>query len=150
MTTIFACAASGVMVCDSRVVLDTGVWFPCTKIFRWRGELIGVAGDAKDGDAWIDWHKAGRVKKPPKPANHDEFEALILRPSGLFYVTEGAHEIKQERGFHGIGSGGGCAIAVYVALKRLGIEPDAKLCVQAACEADSGTGGRVRVYHLKA
>jgi ATP-dependent protease HslVU (ClpYQ) peptidase subunit len=112
--------------------------------------LIGVAGDCKDGDEWLDWHKGGRRGKPPKPKNPDEFSALILRKAGLFSVTEGAHEMKIDRGFHAIGSGGACAIAAYIAIKRTGIQPDPRLCVQIAAEVDSSTGGRIIVHKLKA
>jgi hypothetical protein len=149
MTTIFADAHAGVMVCDSRVVSDDGVWFPARKVIRCHGELIGVAGDCKDGDEWLDWHKGGRKGKAPKPKTPDEFSALILRSSGLFSVTEGAHEMKIDRGFHGIGSGGACAIAAYLAIKSRGQDPDPKTCVLIAAEVDSSTGGRVIVHKLK-
>lgn len=146
MTTIFADASAGVMVCDSRMVSDAGVWFPCRKVVRSGDELIGVSGDAKEGDEWLEWHLSGRQGKAPKTGN--EFQALILRGSGLVEVTEGAHEMPIDRGFHGIGSGGACAIAAFLTMMRTGVVPSAKLAVEIASDVDSGTGGEIVVHVL--
>lgn len=139
MTTIFADAKAGVMVCDSKIS-SGGTWYPATKVYRHNGELIGLAGDCKDGDAWLKWYRSG--KKGPVPKG-DEFEGLILRETGLYKLNTSAHEILMERGFHGVGSGGGCATAAFMA------GADAQKSVQIACEIDAGSGGDVVVHKLK-
>jgi ATP-dependent protease HslVU (ClpYQ) peptidase subunit len=139
VTTIFASAQDGVMICDSKIS-SGGTWYPATKVYRINGELVGLAGDCKDGDAWLKWYRSG--KKGPGPKG-DEFEGLILRETGLYKLNTNAHEILIERGFHGVGSGGGYAVAAFMA------KPDALDAVNIACQVDLGSGGAIVVHKLK-
>jgi hypothetical protein len=139
MTTIVASAQHGIMVADSKMVADT-VWFPVEKIIRHKNELIGTAGDEEETAKWLDWYMAGKLGKEPK--KFTEFEALILRPSGLYYLCANTHEIKVPRGFHGIGSGGAAAVVALLCGKH------PRDAVRIACMVDQGSGGRISSVRL--
>lgn len=73
MTTIFADAKKGVMVADSRCTAD-GIWYPMTKVHRVDGTLLGIAGNVKEGHAWLKWFQGGKKGARPK------LEAFDSRP----------------------------------------------------------------------
>jgi ATP-dependent protease HslVU (ClpYQ) peptidase subunit len=139
VTTIFACEKAGVMVTDSRCTSD-GIWLPMTKVHRVGQELVGIAGNVKDGLAWLKWYRGGAKGARPKL---ESFSALVLRNDGLYSFESDGLEMKVERGFHGIGSGGACAIAAFMA----GV--DAERAVHIACAIDTASGGDVIVHRLK-
>lgn len=139
MTTIFADHGSGVMVCDSKCSSD-GSWYPVTKVFRVRDELIGIAGSLKEGRAWLKWYSGGKRGVRPKL---ESFAALSLRQDGLYELCSDGLELLVERGFLGVGSGGACATAAFMA----GAEPFK--AVQIACQIDVGSGGDVISHSLK-
>lgn len=139
MTTILACVKEGVMVSDSRCSAD-GVWYPMTKIWRLPGELVGMAGDVKSGRAWLKWYANGKKGARPKLEN---FIGLSLRADGLYDIGSDGLELLVERGYHGIGSGGNCALAAYMA----GAKPLA--AVEIACAIDLHSGGKIVVEKLK-
>jgi hypothetical protein len=140
MTTIFADAKTGVMVCDTKCTSDTE-WFPMTKVFRVGDELIGLAGNVREATSWLRWYAEG--KKSARPRG-DGFAALILRKDGLFAVSSDGFEMLIERGFYGIGSGGGIAVGAFMAGAA------AKKAVEIACNIDANSGGDVLVHKLKA
>lgn len=140
MTTILADAKRGIMVTDSRCTAESE-WFPMTKVFRVRDELIGLAGNVKDAVAWLNWYSEGKKGNRPKG---DTFNALILRSEGLYAVSSDSFEMLIERGFYGIGSGGGIAVGAFMA------GADAKKAVEIACRIDANSGGDVVVHKLKA
>jgi hypothetical protein len=140
MTTVFADAANGVMVCDSKCSAD-GTWYPMTKVHRVGKELVGIAGNVRDGQAWLKWYQAG--KKGPRP-KLEAFEALILRAEGVYMACPDGLEMLVERGYHGAGSGGSLAVAAHMA------GADAERAVHIACSIDSGSGGTVHVHRLTA
>lgn len=139
MTTILADAKTGVMVTDSKCT-SAEVWYPMTKVHRIGKELIGLAGSVKESLAWLEWYRAGRKGVRPKL---DSFQGLCLRADGLYEL--GADGLVQlvERGYHGIGSGGGYAVAAFMA------GADAERAVAIACDIDVGSGGAVIVHRLK-
>lgn len=139
MTTIFADAKKGVMVCDSKAV-GGGTWYEVQKVYRVGDELVGFAGSLKECLAWLEWYSNGRHGKPPKL---ESFEALCLRADGLYEFCSDGLELQVERGYHGVGSGGACAVAAFMA------GADAKKAVEIACRIDNGSGGTVRVHKLK-
>lgn len=138
MTTIFADAKSGVMICDSKCT-DENTWYPVTKVFRVGNELVGYAGNIKSCQAWLKWYQSGKKGVRPKA---ESFAALSLRDSGLYEHCADGLEILVERGFHGVGSGGALAVAAFMA----GAEP--KHAVDIALAIDAGSGGEVHVYKL--
>lgn len=138
MTTIFADAKEGVMVCDSKCSAG-GTWYPIPKVFRVGNELVGIAGNVKEGRAWLKWYQNG--KKGPRPKTED-FVALGLRSDGLYELCADGLELKIERGHHGVGSGGGNALAAFMA----GADPER--AVHIACLIDTGSGGDIVVHRL--
>jgi ATP-dependent protease HslVU (ClpYQ) peptidase subunit len=140
MTTVFADAKAGVMVCDSKCTSDS-TWFPMTKVRRVGVELVGIAGNVKDAAAWVEWYMGGKKGGRPKL---DTFSALILRAEGVFDVSADGFEQLVERGYHGIGSGGGYAVAAF----KAGAKPQD--AVRIACDIDVNSGGDVIVHRLKA
>ena len=140
MTTVFADARSGVMVCESKCTSDT-VWYPMTKIHRVHGELVGIAGTLKEAQAWLRWYEKGGKGARPKA---ECFTALILRKDGKLYeISSDGLDMEVERGFHGVGSGGGYAVAAFLA----GADP--RRAVEIACEIDAASGGEIHVHTLK-
>jgi hypothetical protein len=140
MTTILADAKKGVMVCDSKCTADAE-WFPMTKVFRLGDELIGVAGNVREATGWLRWYSEGKKDRRPKPV--DGFAAMILRNDGLYAVSADSFEMLIERGYYGIGSGGGIAVGAFMA------GADAKKAVEIACRIDANSGGDVVVHKLK-
>lgn len=138
MTTIFADVKTGVMVCDSKCT-DNHTWYPITKVFRVKDELVGYAGDVKACRAWLKWYQSGKKGVRPKT---ESFEALSLRPDGLYEHCADGLEILIERGFHGVGSGGALAVAAFMA----GATPSG--AVDIALSIDSGSGGAIHIHEL--
>lgn len=140
MTTVFADARTGIMVADSRLTSDS-VWYPMTKIRRIKGELIGIAGTLKEAQAWLKWYERGSKGARPKA---ESFTALILRADGKLYeISADGLDMEIERGFHGIGSGGGYALAAFMA----GADP--MRAVEIACSIDTNSGGEIHSHTLK-
>lgn len=139
MTTIFADHKKRVMVCDSKA-MGGATWYQVQKVYRVGDELVGFAGSLKECLAWLDWYSNGRKAKQPKL---ESFEALVLRSDGVYEMCADGLELRVERGFHGIGSGGPCAVAAFMA------GADAKKAVDIACKIDNGSGGDVFVHRLK-
>lgn len=140
MTTIFADAKRGVMVCDSKATSGDQWWEEDNKVVRVGDELIGFAGVAVEGERWLAWYRAGQNGPMPKIPNAS---ALILGPKGLRVLETGGGEFAVQRGFMGLGSGGTLAVAAYLA----GADP--KKAVEIACQIDNLSGGRVHVHKLK-
>lgn len=139
MTTIFADHKSGVMVCDSKCTIgDT--WVETTKVVRVGDELIGFAGHATEGDRWLAWYASGQNGPMPKVMNS---MAIILSSQGLRMLDSTGGYFVIERGFNGCGSGGGYAVAAFMA----GAKPEK--AVQIACQIDANSGGRVVTHRLK-
>jgi ATP-dependent protease HslVU (ClpYQ) peptidase subunit len=140
MTTIFADAAAGVMVCDSRVTAGDQWWSDPDKVERIGDELIGFAGEAAESERWLAWYKAGKNGPAPKISN---CSALILGPQGLRILDSSGGVVHVARGYMGLGSGGTCATAAFMA------GADAETAVYVACQIDAGSGGDVVVHTLK-
>ena len=141
MTTFFADAAAGVMVCDSRVTCGGEWWCTDDKVLRIGDELVGFAGDSAESDRWLSWYRAGKNGPMPKIAN---CSGLLLGKAGVTIVTSDGGFVPVQRGFMGMGSGGTCAVAAFMA------GADAETAVHIACQVDSGSGGEVIVHRLKA
>lgn len=139
MTTVFADAKTGVIVCDSKISFDT-IWYPATKVFRVGDELVGYAGNVKEAHTWLKWYRGGKKGTRPKL---DDFVALVLNKDGLYQVSGDGLEMLIERGFHGIGTGGPVAVGAFMA------GADAERAVRIACEVDNASGGDVVVHSLK-
>ena len=139
MTTIVADARTGTLVSDSKVTAGS-VWFPAKKITRFKGELIGLAGEANLEEAWLNWYTGGRKGKAP---NDEDLCILILRKHGLVYFDVGSTEIIVARDFHAIGSGASAALGAMLAGKT------AEEAVAIAILVDPQSGGDIQVFNLK-
>jgi ATP-dependent protease HslVU (ClpYQ) peptidase subunit len=140
MTTIFADAKKGVMVCDSKATMG-GEWFPCQKVFEHDGDLFGFAGTQTEGIRWLDWHSNGQRGKMPSISN---VSIIMLSKTGGVQLIEGSGTVfSVERHFYAIGSGGTAAMGAYMA------GADAKKAVEIALRIDAGSGGDVVVHKLK-
>lgn len=139
MTTILADLKLGVMISDSSVSDDNRVWSE-RKVKRWKGKLIGFAGDVDEAVQFMAWLKGGKV---PKFAHSD---ALVLSDEGLFHYCKSTTALKVERGIEAIGSGAKAAMCAYEALAFT----DPVRAVKIVCKHDSGSRAPVRTYRLKA
>lgn len=138
MTTILADARLGVMVSDSKATCgDT--WVPCTKVHRVGGALIGTAGSEADIQRWLKWW--GRGRRGARP-DVEDFSALVLNKDGVLHALPGS-EMRIERGFHAVGTGGNAALGALMA----GADPAE--AVRIACLVDANSGGEVQVFRLK-
>lgn len=141
MTTIFADAKAGVMACDSMVTNGDQWWADPDKVVRIGEELIGFAGVASESDRWIAWYRAGQNGPMPKVSGSS---ALILGKDGLRVLDSGGMYVPIARGFMGMGTGGTCATAAFMA------GADAETAVYIATQIDPNSGGDVIVHRLKA
>jgi ATP-dependent protease HslVU (ClpYQ) peptidase subunit len=139
MTTIFADAKQGIMVCDSMVSNGEQWWADPDKVIRIGDELIGFAGVAAEADRWLAWYKAGQNGPMPKVSGSC---ALILGPGGLRVLDSNGMYVPVARGFMGTGSGGGYATAAFMA------GADAETAVYIATQIDPSSGGDVIVHAL--
>jgi hypothetical protein len=139
MTTIAANVAEGAMVSDSRLAIEGVCWLPCTKIYRFDDELVGIAGNTVDENKWLAWRRNGKGRFPKLS---DEFNGLSLCREGLFLLDEKGGRTPIERGFHAIGSGGNIAIAAMM------LGQTAYQAVGLAKEIDLNTSGDVKVEIL--
>ena len=139
MTTIIADTRTGVMVSESKVTAGD-VWFPARKIVKHKGELLGLAGEANQEEAWLSWYTGGRKGKPP---SDEDLSILILRKSGLYYIDTASTEIPIMREFHAIGSGAPAALGAMLAGKT------AEESVAIAILVDPQSGGDIQIFHLK-
>jgi hypothetical protein len=136
VTTVAACAKSGVMAADSRWS-DGDESGPMRKVWRVAGALYGFAGEVKHFEPWLDALRLGRT--PPRV---HPLTVLRLDAQGLATWDSTDGWVACVSPF-AVGSGGKAA---RVAMK-LGHSPTA--AVRATCDIDAGTGGPVRTYKLK-
>lgn len=146
MTTIAANLET--MAADSKVMLDSGVSYRTIKITRVKKMIVGAAGDGGDCTRVLEW--AERDFKDPKPkwaskATDDQaFWALILKPDGLYFLTQDdPHPEKMDEPHFAIGSGGKAARLAM----NLGKTPEEAVAL--ACQVDENSGLPVQVLSLK-
>lgn len=140
MTTILADARLGVMVSDSSVSDGDRVWIG-RKVFRWRGNLIGFAGDVNESELFMAWFKRGCADKPPKFTGS---QALVLSDKGLTSFNISCVPERVKGGIETIGSGAKAAMCVYEALGFT----DPVGAVALVCKHDAGSRKPVRTYKL--
>jgi ATP-dependent protease HslVU (ClpYQ) peptidase subunit len=140
MTTIFADAKAGVMASDSMVGFGDQWIADPHKVVRIGDELIGFAGLSTEGERWLAWYRAGQNGPAPKVASSS---AVILGPAGLRVLDSSGGFVQIARGFIGIGTGGTCATAAFMA------GADAETAVLIACQIDPSSGGEVVLHKLK-
>lgn len=142
MTTIAASLSLGMMAADSRATLfmrngDQSHAYPCSKLIRTQHWIIGCAGDQRDIDQFMLW-LSDRRKRRRKVI--EDFEALMLSRTHLYFITDDCLPEPVRNGFHAIGSGGGYALAALNAMCKVGVDPDPRIAVAVACEHDGNSG----------
>lgn len=106
------------------------------KIYRIRGQLIGIAGVYAHCMTFIEYLKAG-----DEEADHPDMDgvfAIVLTNKGAIWMYDGhptAYQVKD--GFAAIGSGSQAALAAM----HCGLSP--KCAVRIAAKIDPRTGGRI-------
>lgn len=138
MTTI--AVRAGLMAADS--MMGGGIRATYKKITRWKGFIIGGAGNLADVQAMMRWFTdGGDVTKPPTWVNHagekPDAELLVLLPDGSFYTVDDHMARQDPTGFWAIGSGAKAALAA------MHMGADARDAVQIAMLVDPHTGGAI-------
>lgn len=121
------------------MVSDGDVKSRMTKILRIGDDLVGVAGEIPDIEAWLKWYRGGRRGKGPKLTT---FAALVMRADGLAHFT-GTQEMCVDQGFYAIGSGGKAALALLLA------GHSCEEAVDYAVQVDANSSGPLQVETLK-
>ena len=138
MTTIAASLTERVMCSDS-LWSDgdsCGLW---RKVFRCRGELLGMAGSIDECVWWRDsW------KRAPFDTMGEAKTVTVLRlaPAALWTWSNLEGWIQIEERQFAVGSGGKVARGAMAAGARC------RRAVAIAIQIDAGTGGRVRSYSI--
>ena len=134
MTTIVADAVSGV-VCSDSYWFDGNECGECSKIFRVRDELIGLAGDLTSCRSWLEAYKKDEGLK--------RFSVVAIRLNkkgvSVWNNCDGWHEVQKR---FAIGSGGVAARGAMAA------GATAQQAIRAAITIDANSGGRVRTRRL--
>lgn len=141
MTTILATAPLGLMVSDSSISDGDRVWLG-PKVVRWRGELIGMAGEVEAGDAFLKWYKKGKNGKLSKIGS---CHVIVLSERGVEVYRDSGEAEKIRAGVEAVGTGAKAAMAVFEAQGWA----DPQRAVRIVCNHDAGSRRPVRTYRLR-
>lgn len=136
MTTVVCNRA--MMAADSMLVGDCKS--AVKKVWKFRGNCIGIAGEYRRCVQFIDWYK-GKTREEPRMKNVD---ALVLTKDGRILHYEGSlipYEV--EDNFSAIGSGSQAALAAM----HMGADPRCAIVV--ASKVDAYTGGRIQTIRIR-
>lgn len=87
--------------------------FPSIKVYRVRGELIGVAGTVSHIEHFMRWYMGTR-RKPLDVADKDDFSAVVVNRKGIWDFHGGTMPDRVLRDYHGIGVGWAAAHAALL------------------------------------
>ena len=138
MTTI--AYRDGLLAADSRVTVDSDSggarMFRCQKLYRVKTSdgtdaVVGLAGGAFDGLAFLDW-LVSEDKHPPTRLLEGgaDFTALMLNKHGLFEYDKWCRPDRVLEKFYAVGSG------AKAALGALHMGASAEKAVKIACKID--------------
>ena len=134
--TIICCSRTE-MAADSQIS-DGDLARKCEKIHKINGEIIGFAGEAQDGLAFIDWFRKG--KPDDKPELSDDFSGVMLTKSGQILEYESKlYPRKVLEKTYAIGNGSHVAIGAM----EMGASPEQ--AVKIACKWIDGCKLPVKV-----
>jgi ATP-dependent protease HslVU (ClpYQ) peptidase subunit len=140
LTTIAADARGGrLVICADSRVTSGDMWHPATKLFRCGDELVGCAGNVKEWQKWLQWHRDGRKRPRPKM---EEIAILIVRRDGVYEHCGNGLEIMLERQYHAVGTGAHAALGAMMA------GADVRSAVHIACQIDVHSGGEIAQMEL--
>jgi len=115
--------------------------YPCEKIFRFRDELVGTAGNVRSIEKFMRWYKGGRSKMLELEAD-DQFAIMVLNKRGIFVYIDCSMEDRVTRDFHSVGSGSREALAAMFA----GADP--KRAIEIACKVNNWCDTPVQAFSL--
>jgi 20S proteasome alpha/beta subunit len=127
------------MVGDRRITIGD-LFFPATKIFKIKGEIVGAAGLDGEGAAFMEWLRKPTDTRPVLAP--DSFEAIVLRRDGIYYYDYTCIGTKVELPFYAIGNG---ALGALCAMER-GATPEE--AVQLVAKHSHGTGSEIDVLTI--
>jgi ATP-dependent protease HslVU (ClpYQ) peptidase subunit len=131
------------MAADRKVV-DGDTNYHTRKICRIGQSLVGAAGDNSAIVKFFRWlEKHGRGKQPTFTEEED-FEGMVLTPSGLFVYDKSCQPDEVVDSFYAIGSGKQAALAAM----HMGASPTQ--AVEIACLVDNSSGGPVDTLSIGA
>lgn len=107
------------------------------KIFRIRGELVGIAGDYSEARHYLEWlHNGSKKESKPTFDKDADFEAIHATEQGVYHVTKNMYRVAIGKPA-ACGTGGTFAVAAMLA----GATPTE--AVEIAVRLDPYTGGKV-------
>ena len=112
------------------------------KVHPVRDMVVGYAGDADSGLAFLDWCRRGMSSRGKPRDLSDEFTGLVLDGSGLYEYTYLLVPMRIEGSFWAIGAGAQAALGAM----RMGATP--KKAVEIACAVAPYCAGPVTVEEL--
>ena len=129
------------MAGDTQLTDDAGSVSHGRKVFKHKGNVIGVAGTYTEAVQFMAWYKAGMRGEAPKMKN---VSALLLSKEGLIFCFDGTcNSYRITDKFMAIGSGAHAAMGAM----HMGATP--REAVLVAAKVDANTGGQVTVRKLK-
>lgn len=127
------------MAGDGRLADDAIASDDFRKIFRIRGQIVGLSGAASACMAMVDWMKGGCEGKRPECSNTS---ILIVEPDGTAMIQDDGGTPLKVSVPCAIGSGSNYAVAIMDA------GGSATKAVRAAMKRDPRTGGKIRTLRL--
>jgi len=111
-----------------------------TKLYRINGDILGYAGSAAEGQAFMHWYEDQTREKP----DFNDTTVIVLKSDGTIETWEACYfpTIMEDHPFYAIGSGSHFAMGAMYA----GADP--KEAVKIAAKLDAYSGGRVKVLRL--
>ena len=145
------------MAADSRVTVDSEAGgsrvFRCIKLYRVKVHtprktnpaIVGLAGGAYDGLAFLDWLQGAANKEPPARLIEGEadFTALVLYRHGLFEYDKWCRPDRIKERFYAVGSG------AKAALGAMHMGASARKAVAVACKIDPYTAPPIITMQLR-
>lgn len=139
----------GVLASDSQVTAGDARKFRCEKLYRVDVKgveaLVGLAGGAFDGLAFLDWLVGDKPEPPQRLIDGEaDFTAVMLNRYGLFEFDKWCRPDKVLERFYAVGSGASAALGA------LHMGATARQAVEVACRIDPFSGGPIVEMSLTA
>jgi len=140
------------MAADTRVTVDSehggARVFRCEKLYRVKlinrsRAIVGLAGGAFDGLAFLDWLVTKQREPPQRLIDGDaDFSALVLNAHGLFEYDKWCRPERVLEKFYAVGSG------AKAALGAMHMGASARRAVAVACRIDPYTAPPIVTMRL--
>jgi len=120
------------MYSDSMVSADE-TFYRSRKIYRYKGELIGVSGNCDSIEKFLRWYRGSRAKQLELMSD-DKFDAVVVNRRGIFMYPGCTLPDPVIDEYHFAGSGAPAARAAMLA----GASP--RQAIEIACQVMNGCG----------